>query len=36
MLVCGEKTGATKIAKARALNVTILSEDDYIAIIGEK
>jgi DNA ligase (NAD+) len=36
MLVCGEKTGAAKIAKARTLNVTILSEDDYIAIIGEK
>ena len=33
MLVCGEKTGKAKITKARTLNVTILSEDDYIAII---
>ena len=33
MLVCGGKVGAAKIAKARTLNVTILSEDDYIAVI---
>jgi DNA ligase (NAD+) len=32
MLVCGEKVGAAKIKKARTLNVTILSEDDYIAV----
>lgn len=34
ILVCGEKVGAAKITKARNLNVTILSEDDYIAVIG--
>lgn len=34
MLVCGEKTGTSKIAKARTLSVSILSEDDYIAMIG--
>ncbi|MFC1877644.1 helix-hairpin-helix domain-containing protein [Thermodesulfobacteriota bacterium] len=33
MLVCGEKVGVSKIEKARALGVEILSEEDYIAII---
>ena len=33
MLVCGEKVGAAKISKAKALGVEILSEEDYIAII---
>jgi len=33
MLVCGEKVGAAKIEKARSLNVTILSEGEYLEII---
>ncbi|MBW2612853.1 MAG: DNA ligase [Deltaproteobacteria bacterium] len=33
LLVCGEKVGATKIEKARSLNVTILSEGEYLEII---
>jgi DNA ligase (NAD+) len=33
ILVCGEKVGAAKIGKAKALGVEILSEEDYIAII---
>lgn len=34
ILVCGEKVGAAKIEKARTFNVTILSEDDYMAILN--
>ncbi len=30
MLVCGEKVGAAKISKARALGIDILSEDAYL------
>ena len=33
MLVCGEKVGAAKISKARALEIEVLSEEDYIEII---
>lgn len=36
MLVCGEKVGAAKLDKARAMGVKILSEDAYIQIIREK
>ncbi len=32
ILVCGEKVGAAKLEKARTLNVTILSEEEYIAL----
>lgn len=33
MLVCGEKVGATKLARARSLGVQIVSEVDYLALI---
>jgi DNA ligase (NAD+) len=33
MLVCGQKVGAAKLGKARALGVQILSEEDYLALI---
>jgi DNA ligase (NAD+) len=33
LLVCGEKVGAKKIAKAEALGVKILSEAEYLALI---
>lgn len=34
LLVCGEKVGAAKIAKARDLGVEIISENDYYKMIG--
>ena len=34
-LVCGEKAGAAKISKAKGMNVRILSEEDYLALIGQ-
>ncbi|MFW2365228.1 MAG: helix-hairpin-helix domain-containing protein, partial [Desulforhopalus sp.] len=33
ILVCGEKVGATKLAKAESLGVQILSEREYLALI---
>ena len=33
MLVCGEKVGAAKLGKARALGVQLLSEAEYLALI---
>jgi len=33
LLVCGEKVGEKKLDKARNLGVTIVSEDEYLAII---
>jgi len=33
-LVCGEKVGAKKIEKAEKLGVAILTEDQYLAMIG--
>ncbi len=33
-LVCGEKVGAGKLAKAQKLGVTILSESEYIEMLG--
>jgi DNA ligase (NAD+) len=35
-LVCGEKVGAKKIAKARDLGVQTLSEAEYLALIRSK
>lgn len=35
LLVCGEKVGQTKLQKARAAGVTILSEEEYSRFIGE-
>ena len=35
ILVTGEKVGASKIDKANKLNVTIMSEADYVALVGQ-
>ncbi|MGW8195006.1 MAG: BRCT domain-containing protein [Desulforhopalus sp.] len=35
MLVCGEKVGATKLAKAESLGVRILSESEYLALLRQ-
>ena len=35
LLVCGEKVGATKLSKARALDVRIVSEEEYLAFLLE-
>jgi len=35
LLVCGEKVGAAKITKARALGVTIVSETEYLAMVEQ-
>ena len=33
LLVCGERVGAKKLDKARQLGATVLSEDEYLALI---
>lgn len=33
MLVCGEKVGSSKLAKAQKLGVEILTEEDYLAML---
>ncbi len=35
-LVCGEKVGQTKMDKATGLGVTLLTEDEYITLIGQQ
>jgi DNA ligase (NAD+) len=35
-LVCGEKVGASKMNKAAALGVTVLTEDQYLALLTGK
>lgn len=34
-LVCGAKVGASKTTKAQELGVTVISESDYLTLIGE-
>jgi len=33
-LITGERVGATKIAKAKKLGVTVMPLDEYLAVIG--
>lgn len=35
-LLAGDKMGPSKLAKARELGITILTEDDFLSLIGEK
>ncbi|MBE9549446.1 MAG: hypothetical protein IMF09_08595 [Proteobacteria bacterium] len=35
MLVCGERVGATKIQKAAALGVRVISESGYLELFKE-
>ncbi len=35
-LLAGDKMGPSKLAKARELDITILTEDDFLSLIGEK
>jgi DNA ligase (NAD+) len=34
-LVCGEKAGTAKVAKAKAMNARILSEEEYLALVRQ-
>ena len=33
LLICGEKVGPTKIAKAEKLGIRVMSEEDYNALL---
>lgn len=35
-LLAGDKMGPSKLAKAKELGITILTEDDFLSLIGEK
>ena len=36
ILVCGAKVGSKKLEKARSLGVQIISEDEFLSLIGHK
>ena len=36
LLICGEKVGPTKIAKAEKLGIRVIRERDYNALLDER
>ena len=36
LLICGEKVGPTKIAKAEKLGIRVIREKDYNALLDER
>ena len=36
LLICGEKVGPTKIAKAEKLGIRVIKEKDYNALFDER
>ena len=36
ILICGEKVGPTKLAKAKKLGIRVMSEEDYSALLDKR